>query len=378
MEKNILEGISIEEYLNIVKAGPGQYIFREHVLEDSGKIIKKLGNKAYISAGNKAWNAIADRFVPSIEGVGIQYELNMFLGESTEKNMQDLIDGAKEFGADFIIGVGGGKSLDTAKVAADMLNIPVVTIPTIAATCACSSPLCIIYSEEGSWLRNYYPKTNPNIVLADPKVLVDAPIQYIKSGMIDSLAKWYEGSLSMKSSDNANMFDHIALNMAKGLGEDMFAIAKEAIDAVKNADQRNEAFLDVVNLNLYVAGTIQALGVKAVRNGIAHSVHNGLTAMHESHNLTHGIKVGYGIAAQLILMEESEEEVVKFVEFCKIMEFTPTFKGLNLNFIEENIQLVAQKTIESTDMQRAPFDKITGKMVEKAIKDLEINTLVNA
>lgn len=372
-----MKGISLDDYLNIVKAGPAQYIMRNQILEESGEILKKLGNKAYISSGNKAWNAISKRFIPSIENAGISYELSTFSGGSTEKNMQSVIDGAKKYGAEFIVGIGGGKSLDTAKVAADMLNIPIVTIPTIAATCACSSPLCIIYSEEGSWLRNYYPKTNPNIVLADPKVLVDAPIEYFKSGIVDSLAKWYEGNLSMKSSDNADLFDHIAIDLAKGLSRDMFAKTKGAMVAFKKGDETNRDFIDVVNMNLYLAGTIQALGVKAVRNGIAHSVHNGLTAMHESHHLTHGIKVGYGIATQLILMKDTEEELVKFLDFCKIMEFTPTFKGLELPFTEENIALVGRKTIESSDMQRAPFDTITGKMVEQAIRDLETNVLVN-
>lgn len=52
-----------------------------------------------------------------------------------------------------VIGVGGGALLDTAKVVARRLGLPLVAIPTIAATCAAWTPLFVWYNDEGQALR---------------------------------------------------------------------------------------------------------------------------------------------------------------------------------------------------------------------------------
>jgi glycerol dehydrogenase-like iron-containing ADH family enzyme len=366
-----MDGVSLQDYLHVVKAGPGQYYQRERILEDAGTIVKRFGRKVLISGGKRALASITDRLHPSLQRAGIEYQINTFSGESSESNVQKVLDIASDYKPDFIIAAGGGKALDTAKIAADMLGKVIVTIPTIAGTCAASSPLCILYNNEGIWQRNYYPKTNPNMVLVDLDVFLHSPIEYLRSGMLDSLAKWYEGRLSLEGSlEDADMFDGMAIELAGFLSRNMMEKASSAMAAAKSTTL-NQEFIDVVNMNVYLAGTIQAFGVKAVRNGIAHSVHNGLTVLKESHGLTHGEKVGYGMAVQLVLQQSSKEEFDKLMNFYKEVGMNPTFAGLNIVFSENNVKSVADKTIESSDMFRRPFDLITSEMVANAIKKLE-------
>jgi hypothetical protein len=52
-----------------------------------------------------------------------------------------------------VIGVGGGALLDSAKVLARRLGVPLVAIPTIAATCAAWTPLSVWYSDAGQALN---------------------------------------------------------------------------------------------------------------------------------------------------------------------------------------------------------------------------------
>ena len=365
-----MNGVSLEDYLHVVKAGPGQYYLREHILEDVGNIVQRFGSKVLISGGKRALASVSDRLLPSLEDAGIQFQINTFIGESSESNVQKIIDIASQYSPDFIIAVGGGKALDTAKIVADMLNKPIVTIPTIAGTCAASSPLCIIYNDDGIWKRNYYPKTNPNVVIVDLEVLLNTPVKYLKSGILDSLAKWYEGRLSFKGSNDGDIFDGMAIELARYLSENMMEKASAAISAM-NKGSVNQEFIDVVNMNIYIAGTIQAFGVKAVRNGISHSVHNGLTVLKESHDLPHGVKVGYGMAVQLVQQDSSKEELKNLLDFYKELEFEPTFKGLKLVFSDNNVIAVAKKTVESSDMLRPPFNFISWEMIAKAIKKLE-------
>lgn len=49
-----------------------------------------------------------------------------------------------------MIGLGGGKTIDSAKAIADLLEVPVVIAPTIASTDAPTSALSVIYTDEES------------------------------------------------------------------------------------------------------------------------------------------------------------------------------------------------------------------------------------
>lgn len=364
----MIEG-KVADY-NIVKAAPAQYLIKEEITKNVGGYVTRFGNRALVSGGNRALAALGDDFFTSLNANGITWQLNCFTGESSESNIFNVIEKARLFNAKMIIGVGGGKSLDTAKIAASELKVPIITVPTIAATCSAVTPLGIIYSEKGIYQRDYYPLRNPNLVLVDTAIIQNAPVKYLHSGILDALAKWYEGNASITGATNADLFDFIALQLAETLYEQMFQKAEEAVQSVKQQKQ-TESLIDVINLNIYLAGLIQSLGVKAVRNGIAHSIHNGLTVLEESHHLLHGLKVGYGIAVQLVLLQKSQEEVEKVLSFFKRIDFHPTFAALNLPFNVNSIAQVAQKTVADPLMTREPFDRITANMVVNAMKQIE-------
>ena len=65
--------------------------------------------------------------------------------------------------------MGGGKAIDTAKIAADRASIPVIIVPTIASTDAPCSGCAVLYSEEGVFRSVHYQKMNPQVVLVDTR-----------------------------------------------------------------------------------------------------------------------------------------------------------------------------------------------------------------
>lgn len=361
---------SLEETVKYNKSGPARYCCRTDVWKEAAMVLPSFGKRAVVSGGARSMASVREKLFPALKAAGIQYVVNEFSGESSMGNVKKILDLCEGFQPDFIIGTGGGKSIDTAKYAAELYNVPIVTVPTIAATCAASSNQIIVYSDEGEYLENIYPKTNPPLVLVDPEVIVGSPYGYFISGIYDSLAKWYEGSASLPGSDNSDIFDHMALAVAGMLKAQMYEKAVSAVRSMK-AKTVSPDFIDVVNLNIYTASTVQALGIKAVRNGIAHSVQNGLTLLEGSHDVTHGEKVAYGIGVQLMVLESPEEELEELFGFYRSLELVPSFKGLNLEFNDGNIKKVARKAVNDVLMRARPFDVITEEMMCEAIRKLE-------
>lgn len=363
--------LSINETIKYNKSGPGRYCCRPGVWSEIEKLLTPYGKKTIVSGGTRARASIQDKLFPALEAAGIEYKVNAFTGESSMNNVEKLVEMCREYMPDFIIGAGGGKALDTAKYAAEICGIPVITIPTIAATCAAASNQIIVYSDEGEYLENVYPKTNPPLVIVDPEVILKAPKKYLISGIYDSLAKWYEGSASLPGSDNADTFDYMALAVAGMLKENLFRDGKAALDAL-DAGELTKEFINVVNLNIYTAATVQALGIKAVRNGIAHSTQNGLTKLPGGHHITHGEKVAYGIAVQLAVLNAPASEKAELKGLYDSMGLVSTFNGLNLDFTDENIHTVALKAVSDVLMRTKPFDNITEEMMCQAIREVEV------
>lgn len=130
----------------------------------SGALIAPLGTRLLIIAVNKARNAVRPIFLESLEQAGVAYSIVEF----------------------------GGKVLDLSKAVGGKLGIPVVAVPTIAATCASWAAVSILYDDLGRF-SGYIPnKRSPSLVLADTRVLATAPKRYLASGIGDTIVKWYE------------------------------------------------------------------------------------------------------------------------------------------------------------------------------------------
>lgn len=354
-----------------LQAAPAHYLNEEGIMEKSGEYISELGNRVLISGGVKALKSVEEKLTSSLDSSGLAWEKHVFRGECSEKNASLIIEKAEAFSADVLVGVGGGKSLDCAKAAAEECGIPIVTIPTIAATCAATTPVSIIYNEQGEYERDYFLTTNPDLVLVDPEVIAKAPVKYLIAGIFDALSKWYEGRAAVKNIKNPDIFTASAIKLAELLNNRMTEEALEAVELVKE-NKTGNALIDVIDLNIYLTGAIQSLGQKTCRNAAGHAIHNGLTIMKESHELLHGIKVGYGIIVQLLIEDLPEEEIREVVSFFRELGLEPSLKGLNLPYNREVIQAVAKKAVVDPVMQFMPF-KVTEEMVISAIEKLEEN-----
>ena len=103
---------------------------------------------------------------------------------------------------DSVIAAGGGKVLDSGKYLAECLNIPCITVPLSASTCAGWTALSNIYTKSGQFIKDVELGSCPNVLVYDHKFIQTAPSRTLASGIADALAKWYESSITCSTIDD--------------------------------------------------------------------------------------------------------------------------------------------------------------------------------
>ncbi|MBJ7220464.1 MULTISPECIES: oxidoreductase [unclassified Brenneria] len=200
-----------------------------------------------------------------------------------------------------VIGIGGGAVLDTAKVVARQVGVPLVAIPTIAATCAAWTPLSVWYNDAGQAL-NFEIFTDANhLVLVEPRIILAAPPEYLLAGIGDTLAKWYEAMVLSPQPDALSLTVRLGLQTALDIRDVLLKQSASAMTAVARGELTQD-FLDVVDAIIAGGGMVGGLGERYTRVAAAHAVHNGLTVLPQTERFLHGTKVAYGILVQSALL----------------------------------------------------------------------------
>jgi glycerol dehydrogenase len=356
-------------HLSFVRTGPAQYLNRPGILRQAGGCIVAWGNRALISGGKNALAAAEAPLIKSLEKGGITWCKHLFTGESSPAHIAKIKARARDFKANVIIGVGGGKSLDAAKQAAAELGLPAVCIPTIAATCAATTALSIIYNDRGVFQRAQPHPRNPSLVLVDPEIITKSPGIYLRAGILDSLAKWYEGRSVWPCIQNPDVQTAAAIQLAEVLYQ---GHRKYALEAVRlNAERRVEnALIQTIDLVVFLTGVVQTLAKGTLFTAIAHSLQNGLTLMKESHSVLHGLKVGYGIIVQLLVEKWPQREFEDALSFFRQLGLVPSLRGLNLPFESELVRRIAE--MAATNPEMGPLNYPVNKFViAAAMEELE-------
>ncbi|MEB3168103.1 MAG: iron-containing alcohol dehydrogenase [Synechococcaceae cyanobacterium] len=231
-----------------------------------------------------------------LAAAGLQPTAAQLRFDCCEEDLAALQAIAGEQRLDGVIAIGGGKVLDSGKLLADRLDLPCVTVPTSAATCAGWTALANIYSPEGAYRHDVALRRCPELLVFDHGLVRQAPAPTLASGIADAMAKWYEASVASGSSGDGLVQQ--AVQMARVLRDQLLLDAAAAL-----ADPASDAWVRVAEGCALSAGVIGGIGGARCRTVAAHAVHNGLTQLPAAHARLHGEKVGFGILVQLRLEE---------------------------------------------------------------------------
>jgi len=349
-----------------VLIAPGRYVQGSGAVASIGKHAANLGKKALAVGGKRGLGEVKAGLESGLKSVGIGLVLEPFNGECSEKEIRRILDCAKAAGADFIIGVGGGKSIDAAKAAAYHGKMPVAVLPTIAATDAPCSALSVIYTEEGVFESYLVLPSNPNLVLVDTAIVARAPVRLLIAGMGDALATIFEAEACLKGQKKnlpGGLTTMSAVSLARLCYETLIEWGPQAAIAGEKGVP-TEAVERVVEANTLLSG----LGFESSGLAAAHAVHNGLTVLPETHHAYHGEKVAFGTLVQMVLEGRDPAEIEEVLDFCTEVGLPVTLAELGVpNPTEEQLRNVAKATTaEGETIHNEPFI-VTAEAVYNAI-----------
>ncbi|MGX9740601.1 oxidoreductase [Pseudocitrobacter corydidari] len=252
----------------------------------------------------------------------------LFTGHCSERDVNALVAQAGD-NRSVVIGVGGGALLDTVKAVARRLNLPFVAIPTIAATCAAWTPLSVWYNDAGQALHFEIFDDANFLVLVDPRIILNAPAEYLLAGIGDTLAKWYEAVVLAPQPETLPLTVRLGINGALAIRDVLLESSEQAL-IDQQQGKLTQAFRDVVDAIIAGGGMVGGLGERFTRVAAAHAVHNGLTVLPQTEKFRHGTKVAYGILVQSALLGQ-DDVLAQLVHAYKRFHLPTTLAQLDVD-----------------------------------------------
>ncbi|WP_308196435.1 glycerol dehydrogenase [Cryobacterium zhongshanensis] len=335
-----------------------------------GEFLAPLGKTPLLVSDDVVWGILGQRATDSLRTAQLPVTRERFGGIPTAAEVTRLVGVIERTGADVIVALGGGSTMDAVKAAGFLAGIRWVTVPSVASTDAPTSALSVIYTADGAFEEyRFFPK-NPDLVLMDTQLVADAPAAFLAAGVGDALATWLEARATRQAHANT-MAGGLPTLAGTALAELSWGViwdnALPALDAVRD-HQVTPAVEKLVEANTLLSG----LGFESGGLAAAHAIHNGLTAAHQTHGLAHGQKVNIGSVTQLVLEGAPTQEIRDFIEFTTRVGLPNTLTEVGLSVDDEDdLRRVAEAaTVPGETIHNMPFD-ITPDELVSALKSIE-------
>ena len=267
--------------------------FGKGAREELPREIKERGFKKVLVVTDKALFevGVTARVTEVLDKAGIKYTVYSEVKPNpTIKNVLDGVEKCKEFGADVIVAVGGGSSIDTAKgISILMTNpdrmdvvslngasntknkgLPLIALPTTSGTAAEVTINYVITDEERKIkMVCVDPHDIPILAIVDSDLMASMPKSIAASTGMDALTHAVEGYITKAHNTMSDMFHMKAIQL---IFENLPAAVNE----------KDEKAIENMGLAQYIAG----MGFSNVGLGIVHSMSHQLGAVYDT---PHGV-----------------------------------------------------------------------------------------
>ena len=261
---------------------------------------------------------VTGKVLEVLDKAGLAYEMYSNIKPNpTIENVQTGVEAYKKSGADYLVAIGGGSSMDTAKAIGIIINNPdfadVVSLEGVAPTKNKSVPIFAVPTTAGTAAEvtiNYVitdaaknrkmvcvdPKDIPVVAFVDPDMMSSMPKGLTAATGMDALTHAIEGYITLGAWELSDMFHLKAIEI----------IARSLRGAVENTPEGREDMA----LGQYVAG----MGFSNVGLGIVHSMAHPLGALYDT---PHGI--ANAIILPTVMEYNAEATGEKYREIARAM-----------------------------------------------------------
>ncbi len=308
----------------------------------ANEVKKRAFKKAFVcSDPDLVKFKVTDKVLAVLDKAGYKYELYTDIKPNpTIENVQHGVAAFKKSGADYIIAIGGGSSMDTAKaigiiianpehedvrslegaVDTDKPSVPIIAVPTTAGTAAEVTINYVITDTEKN--RKFVcvdPHDIPVVAIVDPDMMSSMPKGLTAATGMDALTHAIEGYITKGAWELSDMFHLKAIEI----------ISRSLRGAVNNTPDGREGMA----LGQYVAG----MGFSNVGLGLVHSMAHPLGALYDT---PHG--VANAILLPTVMEYNAECTGEKYRDIAKAMGVTGTEKMTQAEYRKAAIDAVKQ------------------------------------
>lgn len=273
----------------------------EKNINDFGKFLISLNKPKKVSliAGTNVQKILKKKIEKSLKSKKIQFLWHTSI-DNQIKSLNKIQKDVKKDNSDLIVGIGGGRSVDTAKLISYNLGKPFVSLPTAASHDGMASPFVSVKSDK----PHSIVATAPMGVFVDIDIIKKAPAKLLASGCGDLIANiiavkdWQLGHKKKKEYYGRYAAD-LALMSAKIVMENSSEFAKKGLDA------------RVIVEGLISAGVASCIaGSSRPCSGAEHLVSHALDKLAPGIGL-HGEKCGLGSIMIAKLQGQDWKKIVK-------------------------------------------------------------------
>lgn len=274
-----------------------------------------------------------------LDNAGIEYEIFSDIKPNpTIENVQAGVEAYKQCGADCIVAIGGGSSMDTAKAIGIIINnpdfadvrslegvaptknkcVPIIAVPTTAGTAAeVTINYVITDTEKNRKMVCVDVHDIPVVAVVDPDMMSTMPKGLTAATGMDALTHAIEGYITKGAWELSDMFHLKAIEI----------IAKTLRGAVENTPEGREGMA----LGQYIAG----MGFSNVGLGIVHSMAHPLGALYDT---------PHGVANAIILPT--------------VMEYNAPNTGDKYKYIAQAMGVAGTDNMTQEEYRRAAIDAV--------------------
>ena len=327
--------------------GPG-------LLDRLGPLTLELGQRAVVVCDAEVRRMFGDRLQRCFDEAKAPVRILDFVGDITHASIDELSYAAAEFGADVVVGVGGGKSIDSGKAVARKLEARFVSVPTIASNDGPASNAIAVYDDSHHLVDILFMRRNPDLVLVDSQVIISAPLVFLRAGLGDALSKKFESDACV-AAGGLTLQQVPPSPTGRMLAEGCYSLLRAHAAAGLRDAALGKVTEDVERL-IEGAVLLSTLAFENAGLSMAHAMARGVPFTARGARSLHGLHVAYGLLVQFVLERRTRAFLDDMLAFYAETGLPKSLRDLGVpDPTEEEFEAILEGVMGSPSLKRFPI-----------------------